>query len=217
MRPCVLRIGREHLDDGCVDNERHTEHETPVYLQRPSANGVDGQDTNRRPRKRDDGVDGLEQQRHARRDANLREDLWTKVLNGADAGHLTAGLDRHDENRAADVGPAAEEVEIGDFPLGVLLGDLRLDEIVLGEDVWIARVAVGVQLSESLEPFVSAVVVTEPSVGSSASFPSRHTSAAHLGLSGNKKINAPRNSAGTTWMASGMRHSRLSPVPVHVM
>ena len=67
-------------------------------------------------------------------------------MDGRDTGHLAASLDGHDENGSSGVGPTAEKVDIGDFLVGVFVGDLSLDELVLCEDVGIVSVTVGVQL-----------------------------------------------------------------------
>lgn len=77
--------------------------------------------------------------------------------------HLTTSLHRHDDDDAAQVGPATENVEVCDLPVRVFLGDLRLDEFVFGEDIRVVDIAVGVQLSEGLQALVGAVVIAEPS------------------------------------------------------
>ena len=101
----------------------------------------------------------------------------------------------------------------------MLLSDLSLNELVLGQDVWIVRVAMRMEFGEVLEAFVCSVVVAKPSL-----LPSSVTIRLNkfgtdvpTGDSGNVKMRAARNNAGTIWKASGMRHSLLSPVPVQVM
>lgn len=71
---------------------------------------------------------------------------------------------RHDKDGAAEVGPSAEEVEVGDFLVGVFFGDLGLDELVLCQHVWVIGVTMGVQLGECLETIVCPIMVAEPSV-----------------------------------------------------
>lgn len=98
--------------------------------------------------------------REASHPLHLRE-----VLDSAHASHLAARLNRHDEDGATCVRPSAEEVDIGNLFGGVLARDLRLDEGVLGQDVGIFGIAVGVELGQGLEGSVGAVVVGEPSPG----------------------------------------------------
>lgn len=72
------------------------------------------------------------------------------TLNSRDTRHLAACLDRHDQNHAADVRPASEEVEIGNLLARVLLSYLGLDKVILGKNVWVVSVAVGMQLRQCL-------------------------------------------------------------------
>jgi hypothetical protein len=45
----------------------------------------------------------------------------------------------------------------------VLFCYLRLDEIVLGENVRVARIAMGMEMGQSLERFVCTIMIREPS------------------------------------------------------
>ena len=59
-------------------------------------------------------------------------------------------MDGHDEDCAAEIGPAAKEVEIGDLLVRMFFCDLRLDELVFGQDIRIVDVAMCVELRERL-------------------------------------------------------------------
>lgn len=163
VRARVGRRRREDLDERAVHRERHAHDDPAVDLHRPASDHVDDQDTHRRAEEGDDRVDGGQQQRRARRDPDLREDLRREVLDGADAGHLAASLDHHDEDRAAEVGPVAEEVQIGILLLLVFFGDLVLDEVVFRDDIGIMDVTVRVQLRQVRQPLFPPVVVAQPS------------------------------------------------------
>ena len=95
----------------------------------------------------------------------MGEDLRGEVLDCGDAGHLAGGLDHHDEDGAAQVGPAFEEVEVGLGFLGVFFGDLNLDKVVLGNDVGVIDVAVSVKFGECLQTFLPFVVIAKPAWG----------------------------------------------------
>lgn len=85
-------------------------------------------------------TDRLQEEGRPRWDTHLREYRRGKVLHQACAGYLAAGLDQHDDDRAAECGLAFEEVEMGFGLLGVLGADRGLDEMALGDDVgvWMA-------------------------------------------------------------------------------
>jgi hypothetical protein len=69
-------------------------------------------------------------------------------LYGADTSHLATGLDGHDQNGAAEVWPATEEIEVCDFLLRSLFRYLELDEVVLSQNIWVVDVSVRVQFSK---------------------------------------------------------------------
>lgn len=141
MRTRVGRRRREDFDEGSVDDEGDAHDDRPIDLKRASADRVNDQNADRRAEECDDGVYRLKKQRGGRGDADLREDLGREVLDRADAGHLTFGLDHHDKDGAAEVGPALEEVQVGFVLLGVLLSNLGLDEVELCNNVGVVDVA----------------------------------------------------------------------------
>ena len=162
VRAGVLRVRRVDFDEGRVDHEGDCHDAGAVDLKGSPPDRVDGQDTDGRAEEGDDGVDGLEQQRGSRRDPDLGEDLRREVLDRAHARHLAAGLNHHDEDRAAQVRPPDEEIYVALGFLGVLFGDLELDQVELGRDVGVFDVAVGVELRKVAQCFVCAIVVAEP-------------------------------------------------------
>ncbi|KKA20211.1 hypothetical protein T310_5780 [Rasamsonia emersonii CBS 393.64] len=163
VRARVGRRRREDLDERAVHCECHAHDDPAVDLHQPASDRVDDHDADCCPEERDDRVDCGQQQSRARRDPDLGEDLRREVLDGADAGHLAAGLDHHDEDRAAEVGPVAKEIEIGFLLLMVFFSDLGLDEVVFRDDVGIMDVAVRVELRQVRQPFFPPVVVAQPS------------------------------------------------------
>jgi hypothetical protein len=101
----------------------------------------------------------------------------------------------------------------------MLFCDLRLDELILGQHVGVVRVAMSVEMGQRLEGLVCSIVVREPSeyIVSFSFVLVEVGILAHLGDSGNWRMRAARNIAGTIWQANGMRHSLLFPVPAHVI
>ena len=162
MRAGIGRGRRVDLDEGRIDREGDCHDAGAVDLEGSAADGVDGHDADGGAEEGDDGVDGLQQQRRGGWDADLREDLRREVLDRAHARHLATGLDHHDEDGAAQVRPPDEEVDVALGFLGVLFGNLDLDQVELGRDVGVFDVAVGVQLREVEQGLLCAVVVAEP-------------------------------------------------------
>ena len=102
----------------------------------------------------------------------------------------------------------------------VLFSDLRKDKFKFGEYIWVLRVAMSMKSGKRIQCFLRAVVIAEPPNGRVSLARQTSYSAvakSYLGDSGKKKIKAPRKIDGMIWIASGIRHSRLSPVPAQVM
>ena len=163
MGAAVGRVGGEELDDDGVDEEGGGHDEGAIDLQWATTDLVDDQDGGDGAEQGQDGVDAKEEQGLGGWNADLRVDLGGEVFNGTDAGHLATGLNHHGDDHPAHVGPVAEQVPVALLLLGVLGGDLRLDQVELGHDVGVGGVAVCVEVGEVAETLVGLVVVTEPS------------------------------------------------------
>ena len=156
--------GKAGDDDG-IDNVRDRHDGGAPDLERTPAEPVHHHDAHARAREGEDGVHAAEQQRRRRRDPDLLEDLRREVLDGGDARHLAGSLDHGGEDGAPELGPGADQVEVGLVLGGVFFGDLGADQRVFGDDVGVVDVAVGVELGEVVQALVGHVVVAEPAGG----------------------------------------------------
>lgn len=160
MSACVVRSRWEDLDNHCIDDKSRTEEKMTAYLQGPTSNSVDREDTDSRTGKSDYSVHGLEQERSACGDTYLCEDLGREVLDRTDTCHLTACLNRHHKDSTAKIWPSAKEINVADTLLRSLSGYLRLDQLELGQNVGIAQIVVCMQQRKDSESLIHLIMRT---------------------------------------------------------
>lgn len=159
----VLSSRRECGQQNRCNDECNTISKVSDNQRPPATKAVDEHHAKELRDERDHGADGLVLQRVLRGDADLAINGHAVILDGTDSSHLDRSLEGTGQKQAAERRLVPEQLGIRLRFVLVLEGDGLLDLVELSPHPHVIHIAVSVQPCESLESFLDASVVDEPS------------------------------------------------------
>jgi hypothetical protein len=144
------------------------------------------------------------------------------LLDGRDTSHLHGSLDSTAQEESSERRPVGEQLNIRLGLVLVLKGDTLLDLGILGLHPGVQLISMSMELGESLEALLRAVVVNQPTgrlriVRQRLRY-TRCTSNRSIHTSGKTTISKPKATAGMIWIPKGSCHWALFPEekPIYV-